>query len=61
MAGLLLEAEREFSQAIRFLPTVTQYYLHRATASYERGNHAQAVRDYRRIVELDPEDHQADP
>mmetsp|Transcript_62875 Transcript_62875/g.150436 ORF Transcript_62875/g.150436 Transcript_62875/m.150436 type:complete len:287 (+) Transcript_62875:1-861(+) len=56
--GLLFEAEKEFTLAIKYLPNVTHYYLHRATASYERGNQIQAVRDYKRVVELDPSDQQ---
>ncbi|KAJ1480403.1 hypothetical protein T484DRAFT_2804890 [Baffinella frigidus] len=41
--GLLFEAEKEFTLAIKYLPNVTHYYLHRATASYERGNQIQVL------------------
>jgi tetratricopeptide (TPR) repeat protein len=57
--GALVEAELEFASAIKYLPTVPQYYLHRATACMESGNHAQAVKDYKQVVTLDPHNEQA--
>mmetsp|Transcript_5590 Transcript_5590/g.19634 ORF Transcript_5590/g.19634 Transcript_5590/m.19634 type:complete len:168 (+) Transcript_5590:1426-1929(+) len=49
-----MEAETEFSNAIKYLPQVYHYYLHRASAAYLQGNLKQAFEDYKKVVELDP-------
>lgn len=57
--GLLFEAEAEFSHAIKYLPQVPHYYMHRATTCMESSNHKQALLDYKKVVELDPGNEQA--
>uniref|UniRef100_A0A7S4PKL8 Uncharacterized protein n=2 Tax=Guillardia theta TaxID=55529 RepID=A0A7S4PKL8_GUITH len=52
--GMHMEAETEFSNAIKYLPQVYHYYLHRASAAYLQGNLKQAFEDYKKVVELDP-------
>ena len=57
--GSLQEAQAEFTSAIKYLPQVPHYYLHRATACIESGNLQQAVKDYKEVVLLDPTNEQA--
>ena len=57
--GSLEEAQAEFTSAIKYLPQVPHYYLHRATACIESGNLQQAVKDYKEVVLLDPTNEQA--
>jgi len=57
--GMLDEAFREFSKAIEYLPQVSHYYIHRATAAIELGMLDDAVRDYRAVVKMDPYNEQA--
>ena len=57
--GSLLEAQNEFTSAIKYLPQVPHYYLHRATTCMESGNLQQALKDYREVVVLDPTNEQA--
>lgn len=57
--GMLDEAFREFSNAIQYLPQVSHYYIHRATAAMELGNLDAALGDYRTVVKMDPYNEQA--
>ena len=57
--GMLDEAFREFSKAIEYLPQVSHYYIHRATAAIELGMLDDALRDYRAVVKMDPYNEQA--
>mmetsp|Transcript_13038 Transcript_13038/g.29987 ORF Transcript_13038/g.29987 Transcript_13038/m.29987 type:complete len:530 (-) Transcript_13038:377-1966(-) len=52
--GMHMEAETEFTNAIKYLPQVYHYYLHRASAAYLQGNLKQSFEDYKKVVELDP-------
>jgi len=52
--GKFLEAEVEFTAAIKHNPKVATYYAHRGNALYYQMNLSQAHKDYLKALELDP-------
>jgi tetratricopeptide (TPR) repeat protein len=52
--GKFLEAEVEFSAAIKHNPKVATYYAHRGNALYYQMSFAYAYKDYIKALELDP-------
>lgn len=52
--GKFLEAEVEFSAAIKHNPKVAAYYAHRGNALYYQMSFAHAYKDYIKALELDP-------